>query len=43
MNIEGEEIETYKTFVVLLYNTKLTEKIDLPKCNNLVPPNKKKV
>ena len=37
MNIEGQDIETYKTFAVLLDNTKL----NLPMSNGSVTPNKK--
>ena len=37
-DIEGEDIETYKTFVVDFYNNKL----NLPMCNDSVTPNKEK-
>ena len=38
-NIEGQYIETYKTFAVTLDNTKLK----LSMCNDSVKPNKKKI
>ena len=42
MNIEGGDIETYKTFVVPLDNTKFTEIIYRPLRNDSVTPNKKR-
>ena len=39
MNIEGQEIETYQNFVVLLDNNKSTEKLDIPVLNDSVTPN----
>ena len=41
MNIEGQYIETYQTFVVPLDNTKFTEKLNPKICNDSVTPNKK--
>ena len=43
MNIEGKEIITYKTFVVLLDNTKFIEKVDLSMCNNSVTTKQNKI
>ena len=42
MNIKGKEIEIYKTFVVLLDNTKFRGRIDLPMRNNSVTQKKLK-
>ena len=41
-NIEGEDIEPYKIFVVSFDNTKFKEKIYLPMPNDSVTPNKRK-
>ena len=43
MNIEGKEIETYKTFVVPLDNTKFKEKVYLTMRNYPVTSNKRKI
>ena len=42
MNIEGQDIKTCHTFVVLLDNTQFIEKIDFLVRNNSVTPNNKK-
>ena len=42
MNTEVKEIETYQTFVVPLYNTNFTGKLELTVRNDSVTPNNKK-
>ena len=42
MNIEGQYIEIYKTFVLRLDSTKYTVKINPPMRNDSVTPNKNK-
>ena len=39
INTEGQEMETYQIFVVLMGNTKITEELDLQTCNDSVTPN----
>ena len=39
MNIEGQDIETYQTFVVSLDNEKFTKKLELPVSNDSITPN----
>ena len=39
MNNEGQKMETYQIFVVLMVNTKTTEESDLQTCNDSVTPN----
>ena len=41
MNIEGQDIEIYQTFVFPLDNNKSTEELDLPVRNDSVTPNNK--
>ena len=41
MDIGGQDIETYQTFVVTWDNTKFTEKLDLTMRNDSVPPKKR--
>ena len=41
MNTEGQEMETYQIFVVLMGNSKITEKIDFQAPKDLVAPSNK--